>query len=33
MLKSAENELNKAEFNDQSKFIADQKLEVLKSLN
>ena len=33
LLKEAENESNKAEINDQSKYLADQKVEVLKSLN
>ena len=33
MLKLAEDETNKADINDQSKYIADQKIEVLKSLN
>jgi len=29
----AEKEANKAELNDQSKYLVDQKIEVLKSLN
>ena len=33
LLKSAEEELNKSELNDQSKYLIDQKIEVLKSLN
>ena len=33
LLKSAEEELNKPEINDQSKYLIDQKIEVLKSLN
>ena len=33
LLKSAEEEANKQEINDQSKYLADQKIEVLKSLN
>ena len=33
LLKSAEEELNKLEINDQSKYLIDQKIEVLKSLN
>ena len=33
LLKSAEEELNKSEINDQSKYLIDQKIEVLKSLN
>tara|TARA_B100001093_G_scaffold465232_1_gene482749 strand:- start:708 stop:1100 length:393 start_codon:yes stop_codon:yes gene_type:complete len=33
MLKLAEDESNKVDINDQSKYIADQKIEVLKSLN
>ena len=33
MLKLAEDETNNADINDQSKYIADQKIEVLKSLN
>ena len=33
LLKSAEEEANKTEINDQSKYLADQKVEVLKSLN
>ena len=33
MLKLAEDETNKADIKDQSKYIADQKIEVLKSLN
>tara|TARA_B100000902_G_scaffold134893_1_gene133278 strand:+ start:694 stop:1086 length:393 start_codon:yes stop_codon:yes gene_type:complete len=33
MLKLAEDETNKADINDQLKYIADQKIEVLKSLN
>ena len=32
LLKSAEEELNKPEINDQSKYLIDQKIEVLKSL-
>ena len=32
-LKKAEDEANKAEINDQSKYLADQKVDVLKSLN
>ena len=31
--KSAEEELNKSEINDQEKYLIDQKLEVLKSIN
>ena len=31
--KSAEEELNKSEINDQEKYVLDQKLEVLKSIN
>ncbi len=31
--KSAEQELNKSEINDQEKYLLDQKLEVLKSIN
>ena len=31
--KSAEEELNKSEINDQEKYLLDQKLEVLKSIN
>ena len=33
LLKSAEKELNKPEINDQSKYLVDQKIEVLKNLN
>ena len=33
MLKVAEEDLNKPDINDQSKYLADQKIEVLKSLN
>ena len=33
LLKSAEEELNKPEINDQSKYLIDQKIGVLKSLN
>ena len=33
LLKSAEKELSKSEINDQSKYLIDQKIEVLKSLN
>ena len=33
LLKTAEEEANKPEINDQSKYLADQKVEVLKSLN
>ena len=33
LLKSAEEELKKPEINDQSKYLIDQKIEVLKSLN
>ena len=33
LLKTAEEEANKAEINDQSKYLADQKVEILKSLN
>ena len=33
LLKQAEEEVGKPEINDQSKFILDQKIEVLKSLN
>ena len=33
LLKTAEEEANKSEINDQSKYLADQKVEVLKSLN
>ena len=33
LLKSAEEQLNKPEINDQSKYLIDQKIEVLKSLN
>tara|TARA_B100001057_G_C22460222_1_gene798548 strand:+ start:324 stop:716 length:393 start_codon:yes stop_codon:yes gene_type:complete len=33
LLKKAEEESNKAEINDQSKYLVDQKIEVLKSLN
>ena len=33
LLQIAENEANKAEINDQSKYLADQKVDVLKSLN
>ena len=33
LLKSAEEESNKSEINDQSKYLVDQKIEVLKSLN
>ena len=31
--KSAEEELNKSDINDQEKYLLDQKLEVLKSIN
>ena len=33
LLKNAEDEANKSEINDQSKYLADQKIETLKSLN
>ena len=33
LLKKAEEEANKDEINDQTKYLADQKIEVLKSLN
>jgi len=33
LLKQAEDEANKTEINDQSKYLADQKVEVLKSIN
>ena len=33
LLKAAEEETNKPEINDQSKYLIDQKIEVLKSLN
>ena len=33
LLRTAEEDANKEEINDQSKYLADQKLEVLKSLN
>ena len=33
LLKQAEEEANKPEINDQSKYLADQKIEVIKSLN
>ena len=33
LLKAAEEEANKSEINDQSKYLVDQKIEVLKSLN
>ena len=33
LLKAAEEEINKPEINDQSKYLVDQKIEVLKSLN
>ena len=33
LLKNAEEEANKNEINDQSKYLVDQKIEVLKSLN
>ena len=33
LLKQAENEASKAEINDQSKYLIDQKIEVLRSLN
>ncbi len=33
LLKQAEEEANKADTNDQSKYLADQKVEVLKTLN
>ena len=33
LLKSAEEELNNTEINDQSKYLIDQKIEVLKSIN
>ena len=33
LLKQAEEEANKTDINDQSKYLADQKVEVLKTLN
>ncbi len=33
LLKQAEEEANKTEINDQSKYLADQKVEILKTLN
>jgi hypothetical protein len=33
MLKQAEEEASKSEINDQSKYLVDQKIEVLKSIN
>ena len=33
LLKTAEEEANKAEINDQTKYLADQKVEILKSIN
>ena len=33
LLKQAEEEINKTEINDQSKYLADQKIDVLKSIN
>ena len=33
LLKNAEEEANKSEMDDQSKYLADQKVEILKSLN
>jgi hypothetical protein len=33
MLKQAEEEASKPEINDQSKYLVDQKIEVLKSIN
>ncbi len=33
LLKAAENQLNKTEVSDQSKFLIDQKIEVLRSIN
>ena len=33
LLKKAEEEVNKPEINDQSKFLVDQKIEVLRSIN
>ena len=33
LLKKAEEESNKSEINDQTKYLADQKIEVLRSLN
>ena len=33
LLKKAEEEANKSEINDQTKYLADQKIEVLRSLN
>ena len=33
LLKQAEEEANKSEINDQSKYLVDQKIEVLKSIN
>ena len=33
LIKNAEDESNKPEINDQSKFLADQKIEVLKTIN
>ena len=33
LLKQAEEEIKKPEMNDQSKYLIDQKIEVLKSLN
>ena len=33
LLKNAEDEVNKSETNDQSKYLADQKIDVLRSIN
>ena len=33
LIKKSEEEANKSEMSDQSKFLVDQKIEVLKSLN
>ena len=33
LIKAAEEEANKADINDQSKYLADQKIEVLRTLN
>ena len=33
LLKQAEDEINKTDINDQSKYLADQKIDVLKSIN
>ena len=33
LLKKADDEINKTEINDQSKYLADQKIDVLKSIN